>query len=156
MTRPPIRLLAAAAAVTAASAFAAGCGGGTDPAADARAARAVAQRAVDGVFMQGDPVAACAALTPAAREETARTISDDVRRGQEPTCALGMAAMGRNWEGVTSGAARATAGSVVITDDHAVVTIEYAGAIRDRIGSATGSVRLARIDGRWLVADGSE
>jgi hypothetical protein len=145
--------LAAIAALT----LAAGCGGdgAPDPRADARAARAVAQRAVDGIFMNGDPDAACAALTPEAQAGTARQAPDLVLRGEEPTCAVGMAFLGGFWDGVTQGGARATAGAVAITGDDAVVTIDYTGVIRDRLGVATGHVRLARIDGHWLVTDGT-
>jgi hypothetical protein len=153
VTRPLIRCLAAG--VTAAAVLVAGCGGGTDPASDARAARAVAQRAVDGIFMNGDPDAACAALTPEAQAGTARQAPELVLHGEEPTCAAGMAFLGGFWDGFADGGARATAGAVAITGDDAVVTIDYTGAIRDRLGVATGRVRLARIDGHWLVTNGT-
>ena len=37
-----------------------------------------------------------------------------------------------------------------------LVTIHYTGVVRDRLGVATGRVRLVRIDGRWLVTDRAE
>jgi hypothetical protein len=154
VTRVPIRP-AAALTATAVVLLAAGCGGGgaPDPEADARAVREVAQRALDGIFAHGDPDDASAALTPGAQAGMARQAPRIVLRGEPPTCVVGMAFLGGFWDGFTRGGARATAGAVAITGDRALVTIDYTGVIRDRLGVATGRVRLVRVDGRWLVTD---
>ena len=46
---------------------------------------------------------------------------------------------------------RATAGAVTVTGDAAVVTIDYAGAISDRLDVPSARLSLRRTDRRWLV-----
>lgn len=149
MTRIPIAATAALAAAALASA--AGCGGGgPDPAADERAVREAAQRVVDGTFLGGDPDAACAALAPEARARAAAQVPPGVLRAT-PTCALGMAFVSGFFDGLLGGDLRARVGAVTVAGDDARATIDYAGAFRERVGATTGTLRLRRVGGRWLV-----
>jgi len=140
--------------VAGAVALAAACGGasGPDPADDERAARAVAQRVIDGLLLGRDPDAACAAMTPEAQANAAAHTPRLMLGDEPPTCAVGMIFVGSFLTAALRDDVRATAGAVTISGEDAVVTIDYAGAIRDHLDVAATQLRLRRTDGRWLVS----
>jgi hypothetical protein len=139
-------------ALVSAVALAGACGGnaGPGPADDARAARAVAQRVIDGLMLGRDPDAACAAMTPDAQANAAARTPRLALGAEPPTGELGMIFTGSLLTAAFDDV-RATAGAVTVTGDDAVATIDYAGAIRDQLDVPSARVRLRRVDGRWLV-----
>jgi hypothetical protein len=153
VSRPSITVGAAVAVVLLVG-LAGACGGdpGPDAAADERAAREAAQRVVDGMFLGGDPDAACAAMTPRARAGAARQIPAGFVDA-EPTCADGLAFIAAFLDGLTGDDVRAAVRDVRITGDAGEATIEYAGALRERVGGTTGRLPLQRVDGGWAVGE---
>jgi hypothetical protein len=151
VSRPSIALAVVAVLL---AALAGACGGdpGPDASADERAARDAAQRVVDGMFLGGDPDAACAAMTPHARAGAARQVPTDAIDA-EPTCALGLTFTAGFLEGLTGDDVQVTVREVTITGDTGEATIEYAGALRERFGGTTAPLPLKRVDGGWLVGE---